>query len=246
MGGYSDCQMKRGGAASIDDVIARLHENGELAVKRLAGSLGEGFYKAAYCDGKYKLNAEELDREGFQNRLLELKGYLITEYLRPHMAMSPFSANTANTIRYLIARDGDEWRMVKSYIRFGTKRSGFVENYAAGGVLCFISDDGVFVNGNIYDFASGDNKIIYNHPDTGAELKGSIPLWTELVQAADDFCRQFPQMKYLGIDFVVTKNNGIKILEINSLTSLDALQMQGSLLTGKAGNFYKRNCIDRN
>ena len=46
-------------------------------------------------------------------------------------------------------------------------------------------------------------------------------------------------MDYLGLDFVVTNKDEVKVLEVNSLTSLDALQMHGSVLEGPCGEFFK-------
>lgn len=215
-----------------------------MALKRVAGTFGEGFYKLAW-DGKvYTLNSEVLSEDTLNKKIAGLREYLITEYFHPHEEMVPFSADTVNTIRYLVARNGNDWRMIRSFIRFGTKQSGFVENYNAGGVLCYISETGDFADGNVYNFTTEKNQIVKQHPDTGVILKGKIPLWNELKKAAEDFCQQFPQLKYLGIDFVVTSKNQVKILEINSLTSLDALQLEGSILEMEAGRFYQKNLLN--
>ncbi len=131
-------------------------------------------------------------------------------------------------------------KMIKSFLRLGTKASGFVENYNAGGVLCYVTESGDFRNGNVFDALSGTNKIITEHPDTKQRLEGKIPLWNELQNAAKQFGMHFPQMQYLGIDFVITNKNEVKVLEINSLTSLDCLQLDGSVLKTSQGNFYRK------
>lgn len=224
-----------------ENIVRLLEAIGELALKRMAGSLGEGFYKATYKEGVYYLNDTVCSRNELKKRLMSLKDYLITEYLHPHKDMVQFSADTVNTLRYLIGRDDKgNMNLIKSYIRFGTKASGFVENYAAGGVLCFVSDDGFFEYGNILDLKKMCNNIILKHPDTKVELKGKIPLWSEIQVAANEFGNFFPQMDYLGIDFVVTNADEVKILEINSLTSLDAIQLQGSILKKPQGAFFQK------
>lgn len=242
--GLSDYQEK--GKLSIDELITFLENTGELAFKRIAGSLGEGFCKGVYVGGTYMLNDKVLTREELKLELQKLRDYLITEYLHPHKDMVPFCSDTVNTIRYLVGKKSNgEISLIKSFIRFGTIKSGFVENYNAGGVLCYINDNGVFEKGNLYDFELMKNIIITHHPDTGTELKGIIPLWNEVQKASIDFCEQFPQLNYLGIDFVVTSKNEVKILEINSLTSLDSLQLAGSILDSKNGSFYKERMRER-
>lgn len=219
------------GNSDVSEIIALLESIGELAIKRVAGSLGEGFYKASFKNGKYSLNSTEYTRDALRDRLSKLKDYLITEYLHPHQDMVPFSADTVNTIRYLIGRNtSGKMELIKTYVRFGTEASGFVENYGAGGVLCFISNDGKFTSGNMLNLDTMQNLQLQNHPDTGIELKGTIPLWAEIQEAAEAFGTYFPQMNYLGLDFVATNRNEVKILEINSLTSLDTLQLEGSIL----------------
>lgn len=218
-----------------------MEDLGELALKRVAGSLGEGFYKATHTDGVYYLNDVTYSKDELVKKFEELKDYLVTEYLHPHKDMIPFSADTVNTLRYLVGRDeAGKMNLIKSYIRFGTKVSGFVENYAAGGVLCFVSDKGIFEYGNLLDLKKMRNSIIQKHPDTKIELKGKIPLWNEIQTAADEFGNFFPQMDYLGLDFVVTNKEEVKILEINSLTSLDAIQLQGSILKTPQGEFFRK------
>lgn len=223
------------------DSIIRLLENvGELALKRRAGSLGEGFYKASFQDGVYRLNDKIFAQGQMRKELAGLRDYLVTEYLHPHAEMVPFCADTVNCLRYLVGRGRDGvMRLIKSYIRFGTEESGFVENYAAGGVLCFVNERGMFREGNRLNLKTRENIVIQNHPDTGAALCGTVPLWEKIQEAAKELGVYFPQMNYMGIDFVITDKSEVKILEINSLTSLDALQLEGTVLRGSSGEFFK-------
>lgn len=147
--------------------------------------------------------------------------------------------DTANAIRYLVGRIEGKLVFMKGFIRFGTRDSGFIENYNAGGVLCYLDKNGFFNEGNVIDSKTKKNRIIHHHPDTGVELKGQIPCWDTIQFAVEQFGDQFPQLDYLGFDFVVTLDGRVIILEINSLTSLDALQLDGSILGTDAGSFFK-------
>lgn len=227
-------------AATLKDILDLLEIKKELAIKVLSGSLGEGFIKAEFKDGKYILNGENLDKEECISRIKGLRNYLITEYLQPHIDIAKVFPYTTNTIRYLVGIDDGNVITIKKFIRFGTKTSNFVDNYAAGGVLCFINDYGKFNVGNILNEDKSSNVEILYHPDTGSLLNGEIPLWKCIENITKEFCSTFPQFRYLGFDYVVTSNNKIKILEINSLTSLDALQFDGSILQGNAGSFFKK------
>lgn len=223
---------------SAEDVAKLLKDCGSLAIKQTSGSLGIGFYKGEYKNGNFCLNDEEMDEHEFCTRISQLKNYLITEYLYPHKQLAEYCPYTCNCIRYLIGRVNGEMKLLKSYIRFGTEQSGFVENYNSGGILCYLNDRGEFSEGNVIDYKSGLNRKINEHCDSKVKLSGTIPLWNEVELMREAFDEHMPQMNYLGIDVVITSDNQVKVLEINSLTSLDGLQLNGSILDTEAGEFF--------
>lgn len=237
-----DCPAELKGS-SEEKLISLLNRDGLLAVKQLKGSLGEGFYKVEHvAHDMYLANGEALSGDALINLIGELEGYIVTEYLTPHQDMHVFNKDTANTVRYLVGNDKGKPIFLKSFVRFGTKASGFVENYNSGGVLCYVSENGEFKYGNVMDPVTGSNVRIQHHPDTGAQLIGRVPLWDGMTDAVERFCRRFPQLEYLGFDFVATDKGSVKMLEINSLTSLDSLQLDGSILDSPNGWFFKSRC----
>ncbi len=186
------------------------------------------------------MNNDELTETQLVENLKKLRNYLISEYLRPHKDLAAFNGGTANAMRYLIAKNNKNERVVITrFIRFGTKKSKMIENYNRGGILSYIDKDGYFTNGNIFDTSTSRNSIITKHPDHGVALKGRIPLWEDVERIANELMDYMPQMKYLGIDFVITDKCTVKILEINSLTSLDAIKISGSILNEPEGDFFK-------
>ncbi len=210
---------------SIDGILKLLREKKVLAVKKISGSLGDGFYKIEYHDGKYILNGNILNEDDMKNNLIRLKNYLIIEYLYPHEQFAEYCPNTCSCLRYLVGRIDGNLTFIKSYIRFGAVQSGFIDNYNAGGVLCYVDRDGYYSSGNIMDMQNKTNIKIYEHPDSKKKLEGRIPLWNKILEMVDNIDRLFPQLNYLGIDVVITSEHQVKMLEINSLTSLDGLQL---------------------
>ena len=223
------------------DVRRLLEEKGKLAVKMATGSIGQGFYKAEYKDGLIRVNGEEMTGDQFDALVSGLKNYIISEYLTPHKDLAKIWPDTANTIRYLVGKKQGEFRLLKAYIRFGSKKSGVVENFNKGGVMCYLDPDGYYDGGYVL-VRSGKGaegkKFIKNHPDNGEALTGRIPLWDELVKAAEGLERLLPMTKYLGFDFVVTDTGGVKLIEINSLTSLDTMQADCSILETENGKWF--------
>ncbi len=220
------------------ELINCLRSRGKLAIKRSAGSLGEGFYKAEFRENGYYLNNVLKTEQQLLETLKELKDYLITEYLSPNRYLSEFCDRTPNTIRYLIGRVNGKMQYLKGFVRFGTEKTGNVENYNSGGVLCYLDEKGRFFEGNIIDSKSGRNLRISKHPDNQKILQGQIPYWDEVQRMGEAFGECFPESQYLGIDVVITSENKVKVLEINSLTSLDALQLDESVFEGRAKSFF--------
>lgn len=221
-----------------DVIIMYLKAKGALAVKKIAGSIGEGFYCFKYeAKSGYSINGVSMTEGQLREKIMQLRDYIITEYLVPHEELAAFSEGVVNCIRYLSGNINGSPVWIKGFIRFGTKNSGYVENYNAGGILCYLDQNGQFREGNI--LKNGRNTVITEHVDSGCPLEGTIPLWNEIRDAVSVFCQYFPMLKYLGFDFVVTKTNEVKILEINSLTSLDVLELRESIYDTEAKRFYE-------
>ena len=224
----------------VGDIVSLLKSEKVIAVKLVNGSIGRGFYKCEYKDGKIYINGEEMNENEFIALVATLKNYIVMEYLRPHEDLAAFWPTTANTMRYLLCRVDGEYYMLKSFIRFGSKKTGEVENFNSGGVLCYIDEDGHFKGGYIIDRTKKKlySAFIDKHPDTGKEIVGTIPMWSEVKKAAVGIAKYLPETKYLGYDFVVTDKNEVKLLEINSLTSLDSIQMDCSILQTEVGKKF--------
>lgn len=231
--------------ATVEGIAKLLRDKHLLAFKLVKASLGVGFYRAEYKDGKYWLNDEGMDLTTFLSRLKELKGYLITEYLLPHPEFAKLCSKSVGCLRYIIGRKLNGEKIdVYSFMRFGTKKSKFVENYNAGGVLAIIHE-GKYTEGNVLDMETMRNIRIQKHPDTGALLKGEIPHWQEIKRAAHIVSDIMPQMTYMGIDFCLTSDDRVKIIEINSLSSLDSIQTDKPIFNTKAGEFFKERLIQK-
>lgn len=239
-----DCPIREKNS-TIEDILDLLKIQGVLAIKLISGSIGKGFYKAEYKDEQYYLNGRLVRTEEIKNTLESFKGYLITEYFHPHKSLAEYCPDTVNTIRYLVVKIDGHFHMFNGFVRFGTNKSGFVENYNAGGVLCYLNEKGQFRYGHIADLETYKDQIIYEHPDSKKKLENQIPMWKEITEACNQFLTHFPQMRYLGFDFVVTDKEEIKILEINSLSSLDTLQLENNIKGSIVEDFFEHILKER-
>lgn len=222
------------GKTDSKGVIELIKHEKDLAVKRIAGSLGEGFYRLSYINDCFYLNDDCYIEEKLLEKLLSLENYIITEYFRPHKDLAKIYQNAANTIRYQVGVIENEPYVLKTEIGFGTNKSNNIEN--VNGIYCPVNEDGYF-NGGVIETENGLVDIFY-HTDSNMKLQGRIPLWQEFEKMTKAFIKQFPKLKYLGFDIVITSNNELKILETNSLSlynTFNVIRLDDSYL----GKFFK-------
>ena len=198
-----------------ESVLTLVQHVGQLACKPQRGSQGQGFYKLSYHDGKYFLNHEEATPEQILEILTdEHSQYFVTEYIQQHHDIDKIYSGAVNTMRIItFMKDGKTQEIGNAYMRFGSQKTGAVDNMGAGGMFAQIDmDTGRFHNGKIIT----ENSILpcANHPDTGEPIEGYIPNWDLIKQGLKDLNACMPQLEYLGFDVAVTED-GMKLPEIN-------------------------------
>lgn len=204
-----DCSDK------FEDIFKLVKKVGVLACKPQRGSQGEGFYKFSYHDGKYYLNHKEASVEEITEILNnEESQYLITEYIQMHSTLKKIYDGSVNTLRIIVfKKDGKTPVIGNAYMRFGSSKTGAVDNMGAGGMFVQVDiDTGRFHNGKIIT----ENSIVpcSNHPDTGALIEGYLPNWDIVKQGVIDLSYAMPQLEYLGFDVAISED-GMKLPEIN-------------------------------
>lgn len=225
---------------TIDDIINLLNNKGTLAFKKIKASLGEGFYSVSKEGSEYFVNGNRFSDKELYDFIASVSGYLVMELLKPNAYFSKYNNTSVGCLRYIIGRKFDGSIIdIYSFMRIGTRKSGSVENFNRGGVLIILNEEGRFETGYVLDEASCNSRNITRHPDNDLPLQGIIPKWCEVKSVSRMVAEILPQLNYLGIDFVITEDNNLKILEINSLTSLDSIQLDKSIFDTKGGAFFK-------
>lgn len=72
-----DAEHKNDVCCNAENIIQLLEDVGELALKRVVGSLGEGFYKDTYKDNVYYLNDAKYSKDELMKKVEEGKDYLV-------------------------------------------------------------------------------------------------------------------------------------------------------------------------
>ncbi len=209
-----DCP--RGYKNTYKDIFNLIKKEGDIALKRDNGSHGEGFYRVSYKNNKLYLNLNEATEQDIINILSDKNNeYLVTEYIKQSDFINKIYAGSVNTMRVIVFKaDGKTPEVGNVYMRFGSSKTGTVDNIGAGGINVTIDEEtGVFHDALII---TDDLKIApcKEHPDTHVPIEGSIPNWEKILNDIKEISSFFEQIEYFGFDVSIT-DNGIKFPEIN-------------------------------
>lgn len=217
-----DCP--EGYGADYEDIIRLVREKGALALKPDEGSHGDGFYKFSWEDGEYRLNHQSAQVEDVLAILQNpANQYLVTEYIDMHDEIKRIYSGAVNTIRMIVfKKDGKNPVIGNAYMRFGSQRTGAVDNMGAGGMYARVDvDTGRFYDAKIIE--ANEIKPCLYHPDTNVKIDGYLPNWEKVKQDVLDVARSIPQLEYFGFDLALTAD-GLKFPEINRFPDYPAIE----------------------
>ena len=221
---------------SVQGMLQLLKQEIQLAVKIVEGSGGVGFYKIEWRNGAAMINRKPVTIVEFEQFVAGCGNHIVSEYVTAHSKLRSIYAHTANTLRiWTIHVPGQPSIIGGAFIRFGTNRSGVVDNVAAGGISCGVRVE----DGSLFEpCAEERTKVTYItvHPDTGVPVAGVIPHWNRVKEKILEICAYVPELCYLGFDVVVTEE-GLKILEINSHQD-PSVQLHQPFLRDPAGRKF--------
>ncbi|MBQ4649265.1 MAG: hypothetical protein IJB73_01040 [Firmicutes bacterium] len=216
--------LPEGYTNEFEEIFRLVEEKGVLALKPDEGSHGDGFYKFTCENGQYQLNYQDVTKQQVLDILEDIENqYLVTEYINMCDELKAVYDGSVNTVRMLVfKKDGKQPQISNAYVRFGSKKTGAVDNVGAGGMTATI------------DVATGhfhDAKIVMDgeitdcpiHPDTGVPIDGYLPHWEQVKKDVLAVTKSIKQLEWFGVDLAVT-NDGIKFPEINRFPDYPAVE----------------------
>lgn len=201
--------------SNINGVIKLLKRRQNLAFKASAGTHGDGFYCLAYDDNNFLINDKVCTEEEIKKLINSIKSfYIITDFLYMHDELRKIYDKTVNTVRVMVInKHGYDPKIMQTYIRIGSSKTGYTDNVGYGGICAMIDIE----TGEIYNPEVINNHVFYKcpvHPDSGVLIEGAVPCWESTCKLVLDVSRYLCELEYLGFDVAIT-DKGVKILEIN-------------------------------
>jgi glutathione synthase/RimK-type ligase-like ATP-grasp enzyme len=218
-------------------------ERCRLFAKPLTGGGGTGVFCARVESGRVIVGDRSLSESEFINELFERKkSYILTPAIEVHPEIKELFDGTTNTLRVLMMRRPatGEGFIATAALRVGTKASGDVDNFTAGGIS-FVVDVG---SGEIGKGRQKNGTVSEVHPDTGMRITGRrVPMWDRVVQVCDKAFEHCQHVNYVGWDIIVTPRGPV-VLEGNHYSNPDILQVHTPLLSDdRVKDFYEHHGI---
>lgn len=238
-------RLKNGSLSEIDGIenlkaFVATYNNGLIA-KPLTGGGGAGITKIHFRDGHLNFEGGSKSLDEFNIKVKSGREFLITEIIVQTGIIKEIYPSTLNTVRILTMYDPlSNKSFIASVVqRFGTINSKVVDNWTAGGISALIDKEtGSIGLGTVYP-KKGKLTWLKEHPDTGKKFYGEkVPNWNMITDYILKLADKYYFTPYLGWD-VIPMSDGFLILEVNTNSDVNLLQVHGGLLKDeKVRSFY--------
>ena len=193
---------------------------------------GEGVFFLRREGQRWQVNRQPAGDEDVRQLVASLDRYVVTVFVDQARYAEDIYPDTANTLRVLTIVDENGPFVAAVAHRFGSRRSGSIDNWHRGrGGLNAPVDPARGTLGRAVTLAD-DGRLLEHarHPDTGSAIEGvPIPGLERALEGLLDAARCLPEAPLIGWDMLMT-DDGYSILEANSPPGISVWQVHAPLL----------------
>jgi hypothetical protein len=245
---------------SFGELCARLADE-PVVVKPVLAAKGDSVQRIERRDDRLSLDGDPVGRGRLREVLTGGRDRIVTEQVtQADYAAAVYPAAT-NTVRLLAMIDPDtgEPFVARAVHRFGTERSGHVDNWGAGGLSACVdletgaigpalrnpATDGVGQDSSGTGGAAGPWTEC--HPGTGVRIEGrTVPAWDRVRSTVRNLTGAFGWLwPHVGWDVVVRDDDGALTVLEGEPRSVDSdIQAHGPLLEDpRVRRFYRHHGV---
>lgn len=213
-----------------------------LYIKPINVGKGLGVNKISVDNNNIYLDSNVITEKDLISFLDNRDNYFISECINQSQFLNKIYDKTSNTIRLITIRNPktNNCEVLYAVQRIGTKETIPVDNGSKGGLVANID-----IETGILSSAKSIQKIVdfENHPDSGNPIKGTkIENWEELKNIFVNLMDNFPYLYFVAWDILIT-DEGPVVIEANTSSGVNIIQLWGGQRNGKLGNFYRYHRI---
>ena len=218
---------------AVEEIFRLLDAGTELVIKPLSGGGGHGILFLSPEGEEVKINGTLFSREDANTRISSLPNRIFYKRFMQQGFSHRIFPGALNTIRMItmISPETGLPFIPLAVHRFGTAKSRHVDNWSSGGLSAII-DMGSGILGKAVAYPEHGRLTWHSyHPDTGIEIEGQkIPQWEKIKAEILALAENVSMIPYIGWD-VVLSDEKIYILEANTNSDVNLLQVHTPLLS---------------
>ena len=228
-----------GKEVSIKDALEMIREKKDIIIKPFKKGKGVGVNRIAFDNGAFVIDGQTASEQEVASLLAKHKDWFLSEVVYQHPYAEKLYDQTVNTIRIITLRSPETGKMKVFFAvqRVGTSRTIPVDNASRGGLVCKIDLE----SGRLSYARSIQNSVIYEtHPDSGTRFEDVvIPNWEGLKEEILELCNKFPYLQFVAWDVVILPDGTNCVIEANTSSGVNIIQVWGGQRNGKLGEFYR-------
>lgn len=239
------CIKKRNelyGCLDYESIVELLKKEKKLYIKPINIGKGSGVNRFSYDDEKIYIDFKETSKEDFILFLKRRDNWFISECIEQNSTLNKIYDKTSNTIRLITIRNpkNKKCEVLFAVQRIGTQETIPVDNGSRGGLVANID-----INTGILSSAKSIQRNVdfTNHPDSHNPIKGvKIENWEEVKKTFTNLMNKFPYLYFVAWDVLLTENGPV-VIEANTSSGVNIIQVWGGQRNKELGEFYKQHKI---
>lgn len=224
---------------SYEEILGLIREKKQLFIKPYGVGKGTDVDILQYRDGKFFVDEAEYTAEDLVKLLKSRNNWFVSEAMHQHAYLNDIYDQTVNTIRLITLRDihTHQFKVFFAVQRIGTAQTIPVDNGSRGGLVAKIDLE----TGTLSEARSLHNRNVYKvHPDSQKPIEGAvIPCWDMIKEKALELSNLMPYMNFIAWDILLTESGEVCIIEANTSSGVNIIQLWGGQRHGELGDFYR-------
>jgi len=204
-----------------ETILKLLESEKALIAKPVVGAVSSGLHVLKCQNGVYYDNKNEITKDNLLALLDSLNEYIVEEFI-DFVGQMPENSDCIRLV--VLNKDGYNPEVVCAYLimdNIGAATDDTI--YFPSYVVSINLETGLFEDTRYINFYANISSLkkaplvnrVFEDTIPEHQIVGSIPLWKEIKEKTEEICKSIPQLSYLGLDVIITKDS-FKILEINS------------------------------
>ncbi|MCR4956179.1 MAG: hypothetical protein K6A30_05805 [Lachnospiraceae bacterium] len=225
------------------EVVSLIKEKKTMFIKPYGKGKGNGVNILLYKDNQLYVDRTPYTDEKMVDFLKNRDDWFLSESIMQHDYANQLYDQTVNTIRMITLRDPktNEFKIFFAVQRIGTSDTIPVDNGSRGGLVSKIDlETGVLTEARCLH-----NRNVYKvHPDSQNPIEGAkIPYWDRVKEEMLTLTRRFPYMYFIAWDIVIDKDGQVCIIEANTSSGVNIIQLWGGQRHDELGDFYRHHKV---